>query len=194
MQSVTSKTKKILIDAARELFALRGKANTTMNDIAEASNKGRRTLYTYFRNKDDVYRAVVENEVNLVLEVLRENSKDDLTPYNKLKNHIIIHLDSIKKSVTRNGSLRADFFKDIYEVERTRLRMDSIELKIIRDILESGIEAGEFKRVNVETFATIILYSLKGLEVPYIRERIGSEFDEDKKSVIELIFRGIKRT
>ena len=44
-----SKTKAKLVDVARQLFAKMGVENTTMNDIALASKKGRRTLYTYLR-------------------------------------------------------------------------------------------------------------------------------------------------
>lgn len=139
MSLSTSKTRKKLIDVSRELFALRGKKNITMNDIAEASKKGRRTLYTYFKNKDEVYKAVIENELNLVIIALEENAKKAIDAFEKLRNHIIIHLDLIKQSVTRNGTLRADFFKDIYEVERSRRKMDVIELKIIRNVWMKGL-------------------------------------------------------
>ena len=54
-----SKTRQKLVDVARQLFAKNGIANTTMNDIAVASGKGRRTLYTYFNRKEDVYSAVI---------------------------------------------------------------------------------------------------------------------------------------
>ena len=40
------KTKQMLLEKARQLFAKSGYENTTMNDIAEASQRGRRTLYT----------------------------------------------------------------------------------------------------------------------------------------------------
>ena len=56
-----SKTRQKLVDVARQLFAKNGIANTTMNDIAVASGKGRRTLYTYFSRKEDVYYAVIES-------------------------------------------------------------------------------------------------------------------------------------
>lgn len=187
-----SKTKQQLIDVARELFGSIGKKNVTMNDIAEASNKGRRTLYTYFRNKDEVYRAVVENELKIVLDTLRANAKQDIDPYSKLKGHITTHLDSVKKTVTRNGTLRADFFRDIYEVERTRRKMDIIEQGLIQDILQEGVDLGEFKQMDTELIATIILYSLKGLEVPYIRQNISSDFDENRNDIVEFIFKGIK--
>lgn len=43
------KTRAKLVDVARQLFAKKGVDATTMNDIAVASKKGRRTLYTYLK-------------------------------------------------------------------------------------------------------------------------------------------------
>ena len=60
MPMTVSKTREMLIDVARQLFARMGVDNTTMNDIALASKKGRRTLYTYFKSKNEIYLAVVE--------------------------------------------------------------------------------------------------------------------------------------
>lgn len=191
MTASTSKTRKQLIDVARELFALRGKRNITMNDIAEASKKGRRTLYTYFKSKDEVYKAVIENEVNLVVDSLAENARKAIEPFEKLKNHIFIHLDAIRSSVTRNGTLRADFFRDIYEVERSRRKMDVIELKIIKEILEEGLVTADFKKMDTEMFSVIILYALRGLEIPYIRQNLTNEFKENKDEIVEFIFKGI---
>ena len=58
-----SKTRTRVVDVARGLFAKQGRENTTMNDIAVASGKGRRTLYTYFKNKEDIYFAVIDTEL-----------------------------------------------------------------------------------------------------------------------------------
>ena len=55
MSKKMSNTKKMLIEVARVLFSKNGKKEDTMNDIAEASKKGRRTLYTYFNNKEEIY-------------------------------------------------------------------------------------------------------------------------------------------
>ena len=54
----------MLIEVARQLFAENGKKDVTMNDIAAASKKGRRTLYTYFNNKEEIYRAVIDKELD----------------------------------------------------------------------------------------------------------------------------------
>ena len=44
MTTTISKTRSTLIDVAQQLFAKQGVENTTMNDIAKASQRGRRTL------------------------------------------------------------------------------------------------------------------------------------------------------
>lgn len=193
MLSKNTKTRKKLIEVARDLFAQYGKKNVTMNDIAEASKKGRRTLYTYFKSKEDIYKAVIDNELSIILDKLMLVSEQKNDPETKLNQHITTHLDAVKDAVSRNGSLRADFFHDIYEVERTRRKIDMKEIDLIRKILEEGVEKRIFKRVNIELTAMIIFYALKGLEVPYIRQGISTEFEKNKNSIVEFVFSGIRK-
>ena len=65
------KTRDKFIEVARQLFARKGVENTTMNDIASASDKGRRTIYTYFKSKRDIFNAVIESETDQLLNRLR---------------------------------------------------------------------------------------------------------------------------
>ncbi|MBP6610917.1 MAG: helix-turn-helix transcriptional regulator, partial [Paludibacter sp.] len=88
MSKKMSNTKKMLIEVARELFAKHGKKDVTMNDIAEASQKGRRTLYTYFNNKEEIYKAVIDRELHTVLDRLNKAAADNKEPDAKLTNHI----------------------------------------------------------------------------------------------------------
>lgn len=193
MSKKMSNTKKMLIEVARELFDKNGKKDVTMNDIAEASKKGRRTLYTYFNNKEEIYKAVIDKELDQVIERLYLVTAETTEPDIKLTNHIITHLDAIKYIVTRNGSLRADFFHDIYEVERTRRKVDVKEIALIKNILIEGVAKRVFKNMDTDLSAMIIFYAIKGLEVPYIRQNISDEFEKNKKSIVEFVLQGIKR-
>ena len=74
------RTRRHIIDVARQLFAKRGLANTTINDIAIASGKGRRTLYTYFVNKEDIYSAVIESELERLSDKLDAVAKKKYFP------------------------------------------------------------------------------------------------------------------
>lgn len=183
----------MLIEVARELFASRGKRNITMHDIAEASKRGRRTLYTYFNNKDEIYRAVVDKELEYLLEQLTNASFENVEPDVKLRNHIITHLDAIKYVVNRNGSLKADFFMDIYGVERARRKIDLAEIEIIRRILQEGIVKKIFKPMDIELSSVIIFHAIKGLEVPYIRQNLTSAFEKNKNKIVDFVFSGINR-
>ena len=115
-----SKTRQKLVDVARQLFAKNGIANTTMNDIAVASGKGRRTLYTYFSRKEDVYYAVIESELERLSDKLDEVANCKMRPQDKIIELIYTHLSMIKETVVRNGNLRAEFFRNIWMVENIR--------------------------------------------------------------------------
>lgn len=119
-----SKTRAQLVDVARQLFARMGVENTTMNDIALASKKGRRTLYTYFKSKEDIYLAVIESQLDILLDTMKRVADKHISPDEKMLEMIYTRLDVVKEVVYRNGTLRADFFRDIWKVEKARKRFD----------------------------------------------------------------------
>ncbi len=186
-----SKTRQLLVDVARQLFALHGKSKVTMNDIAVASNRGRRTLYTYFRNKDEVYLAVIENELDHLIERLQVVMSKNLTPEKKLEEYIFVRFEAVKEAVERNGSLRSDFFRNIYEVEKARRPIDMKEIRMLRTILEEGIEKNIFTIKNPQWAAMMILYALKGVEAPYLKQNIGKYIKENRVLITNSIFNGI---
>lgn len=174
-----SKTRAKLVDVARQLFAKKGVDDTTMNDIAVASKKGRRTLYTYFKSKEDIYMAVVESELEMLSDAMEQVAKKDITPDEKILKLIETHLDSIKMVVYRNGTLRASFFRNIWRVEAVRKNFDTKEIKLFKQVLAEGKDKGIFDIDNVDIIADIVHYCIKGIEVPYIRGQIAEELDDE---------------
>ena len=173
-----SKTRARLVDVARQLFAKKGVDNTTMNDIAVASTKGRRTLYTYFKSKEEIYVAVVESELDKLSDALDKVAAEDIAPDLKILKLIETHLDAIKLIVHRNGSLRASFFRDIWQVERVRRNLNLHEIALFKQVLTEGNNMGLFEVENVDILADILHYCVKGIEVPYIRGKIGDDLDD----------------
>lgn len=173
------KTRAKLVDVARQLFAKKGVEDTTMNDIAQASKKGRRTLYTYFKSKEQIYMAVVESELEMLSTQMEKAASKPVSPDKKILELIMTHLDAIKMVVYRNGTLRADFFRDIWRVEAMRKEFDRKETVLFRRVLHEGKEQNLFDIDNVEITADILHYCIKGIEVPYIRGQIGEELDDE---------------
>lgn len=174
-----SKTRQKLIDIARQLFAKRGVANTTMNDIAVASGKGRRTLYTYFNSKEEVYSAVIESELERLSDKLDEVAAMKMRPLDKVIELIYTHLSMIRETVVRNGNLRAEFFRNIWMVEKVRKKFDDYEKDLFCKVYQDGKADGEFDIDDVNLVADITHYCIKGLEVPFIYGRIGHGLTEE---------------
>ena len=174
-----SKTRQKLVDVARQLFAKNGFENTTMNDIAISSGKGRRTLYPYFKSKEEVYYAVIESELERLSDKLDEVAAKKIRPQEKIIELIYTHLSMIKETVVRNGNLRAEFFRNIWMVEKQRKNFDEDEIELFRKVYSEGKAEGEFDIENVELVADITHYCIKGLEVPYIYGRLGHGMTEE---------------
>lgn len=175
-----TKTRQKLLEVARELFAHKGLEATTMNDIAAASGRGRRTLYTYFRNKEEIYYAVIEEELERLSEKMDEVAVMNVEPEEKIFTLIYTHLSIIRDTVARNGTLRAEFFRNIWMVEKVRKAFDVEEHRILQKVLQEGVDKGRFRIENVGLMADIVYYSVKGLEVPYIYDRLGVGLSEDE--------------
>ncbi|MCR4914735.1 MAG: TetR/AcrR family transcriptional regulator [Prevotella sp.] len=186
-----SKTRQLLVDVARQLFAKNGLENTTMNDIAQASGKGRRTLYTYFKSKDDIYYAVIETELERLSDKLDEVASRKISPQEKVIELIYTHLSMIRETVVRNGNLRAEFFRNIWMVEKVRQAFDHEELELYRRVIKEGCEKGQFNVENEDLLADVIHYCIKGLEVPYIfgRLRNGMTEDSSRPVVVNMVRR-----
>ena len=191
-----SKTKAKLVDVARQLFAKMGVENTTMNDIALASKKGRRTLYTYFKSKEDIYMAVVESELDMLSDMMKRVAEKNISPDEKMIEMIYTRLDAVKEVVFRNGTLRANFFRDIWRVEKVRKRFDAKEILLFKDVLREGVEKGVFRIDDIDMTAELVHYCVKGIEVPYIRGHIGAKLDDETrdKNVVNLVFGALHRT
>lgn len=190
-----SKTRLKLVDVARQLFAKKGVDNTTMNDIAVASKKGRRTLYTYFKSKEAIYSAVVESELEKLYDAMEDVANEAIDPDEKIMKLIKTHLDTIKLVVYRNGTLRAGFFRNIWRVEAIRKNFDDKEMKLFNRILTEGKERGLFDIANVEVITSIIHYCVKGIEVPYIRDKIAEDIPDETawSYVTKIVFAALGR-
>lgn len=191
-----SKTREKFIEVARQLFARKGVENTTMNDIASASDKGRRTIYTYFKSKRDIYNAVIEQETDIVMGRLRTIVAKPVPADIKLKEYIEVHFETMREVVSRNGTLRAWFFRDVRKVDRARRAVSRKETILLHQILSEGVAENIFEIENIPRMAMVITKTIQGLDVPYIREDIsetGVDKDELANIFSSIMLNGLKK-
>lgn len=192
---MVSKTRERFIEVARQLFARKGVENTTMNDIASASSKGRRTIYTYFKSKREIFNAVITSETDELLSRLRKIVEENIPAQEKLVRYIDCRFDTMSEIVSRNGTLRAGFFRDVRKVDRARKLITDKESSLLREILREGVEQGVFFIRELDSASLVITHTLHGLDVPYVRDNISKEGvtpEQLKKYITKLILFGIK--
>jgi AcrR family transcriptional regulator len=162
---MASKTREKLIDVARQLFVHKGLENTTMNDIALASDKGRRTIYTYFKNKREIYNAVLEQESEKLVGTLRQMVNSKASSKEKLRIFILTRLEHGYAMGSSYTSIKALFKFDIRRLERVRRLVYDKEHDILMEILEEGINNGTFKAERCEYLDAFLIKSIQGISL-----------------------------
>lgn len=146
MTAIASKTRERLLDVARQLFASNGVERTTMNDIATASDKGRRTIYTYFKNKKEIYDAVIEREADAIVKRFRDIVYSDLEPVEMLQSYIRARFDVVDETIkaSTTSQLISYITLDHKRLERIRLLAVEKERGLFNAMIANGIARGVF--------------------------------------------------
>lgn len=162
------KTRDRLIEVARQLFARKGVANTTMNDIAEASEKGRRTIYTYFRNKKEIYNAVLETESDRMVTSLRAIAQSSEPAEECLRRFLLSRLEHGRTIGSAYSSLIAWLKFDLKRMERIHKLVSDKERSLLESILDRGIREGCFDAARCQLLRGFIERCFNGLDLSNI--------------------------
>lgn len=193
------KTREKLIDVARQLFAHKGIENTTMSDIANASDKGRRTIYTYFKNKREIYNAVIEKESEQLVARLRSVTTADMSPVEKLCRFIDLRIDVVVDAVAHhhdNTVLHSLLMRDVKRMERIRQLAIEKELDMLKAIIREGLKTGDFDPEKVDGVYASMIMLFQGIELSYMRNnfhQIGVDPSKMRDQVKQYIITAIKK-
>lgn len=191
---MVTKTRDRLIEVARQLFAHQGIENTTMNDIATASDKGRRTIYTYFRNKRDIYNAVVERESDQLMGRLAEVTMAQMAPADKLRTFLEERFGLFLSAFTRRDSFRALFGRDFKRLEKLHRLVFAKELALLQRVLDEGVEAGVFDPARAALLPGLEAMAFQGIDYSHFRDNFkdtGLGMERVKRDVVDYIMGGI---
>lgn len=84
MGAKAERTRLSLITAARQVFAEQGYFDTKLSDITDRAGCSAGTLYTYFRNREDILAAVIEKSYRPVLNP-GHSPGNDLDPVDRIR-------------------------------------------------------------------------------------------------------------
>ena len=193
--SESTEKKDRIISTAQDLFAHFGIQKTTMDDIARAAGMGKATLYYYFKNKEDIFAAVINKEINILKDKIANAISKVETPQDKLLQYISVrvkHLGSLKNYYS---TLTEELFMHYPFVEQMRIESVNHEIDIIKGILKLGVQKGIFIIEDVGIVARSIVIALKGLEFPILFDKTGiiDDIDNAIEIMLNILFKGLEK-
>lgn len=184
--------KASILDAARSLFAKFGYKKTTMEDIAVELHKGKSSLYYYFKNKEDIFQAVIDWEQGVLLKKLHEVVQSDQEPKDKLNNYVLTRMKTISELENYFKALTDERFGGIEFVKKVKESSEKEEIDMIKLILDDGIKSESFQIKNTMMGAMAIALSLKGMELPMLQATHKYEdVVEHVQNVMNILFFGL---
>lgn len=183
-----TESKKIILEAASEVFAERGYSRTTIREVARRAGISIGGIYIYFQNKEELYLELTRDQMETFrkgTEMLRD--KEPLVALNAL---IEYYLDyAIKKTSLVSMHIKEHDLEFKKTLKKTFF--DS-QKKLVIDILKKGVTEGIFKDINCKETAEVILFSLRGAILDYLFGQI-SDLKKYGKTLYRLILNGIRR-
>jgi AcrR family transcriptional regulator len=194
--------KKLILKAARQLFDEKGIENTSMDDIAAAAEYTRRTLYTYFKSRDEI-------SLSILIEDLRtrwDEQKKALNEADTGLKKIIRWADSYYSFTLRYPhSIRLQLYWDFRGIDReligdeTFAAFETINSELaegLREIFHLGLSDGSLRSdLPVDLTISQFLYSYRSI----LNRALSSSYsfasfgpDEYVKYYLETFIRNIK--
>ncbi len=142
-------TRNLLLDAAEKVFLEKGFSHTSLNDIARAADLTRGAVYWHFKNKADLFEAMVER-VRLPAETLGDcgTSGENADPLGRLRDFAILALKETAVNQRRRRVFTILFHRFEYNQEARTLevRQQSAFMDCARRVeqsLTAAVEAGQ---------------------------------------------------
>lgn len=184
-----------IINAARGLFQRFGLLKTTMEDIAKAAGKGKSTLYYYYASKDEIFSAMVKEDMEEVFTFVSSSVSKADSAEEKLKAFSNTKIKALHQKVSLYGIVLGEISENHRLIKELKKEYEAKELDLLKSILLFGIKNREFKKVSKEDLdhlSYIMLSSIRGTEIGVLEECPMKKITDRLDFVRNLLFHGIK--
>ena len=153
--------KKQILDCALHLFGKNGYYQTQISDILQAANVSRGTIYQYFKNKDDIFGAILEILYADWKKILSDLPPSDSEEFRNGKKFFIHQIKITLKFFIDNPdycSILLNIGLGVNEnFDRILRRLDRQMVELIVNYISSGIKLGRIKPgLNMELISNMI--------------------------------------
>jgi len=176
-----------ILNAAERVFAARGFHGANVSEIAKEAQFATGTVYLYFKDKEDIYQALIEKGLEDFLSCVREKTQQLADPVEKLRCFLTekfrffeAHRDFFKLYITEGNSFQSAFSG---EKRKECLAKHMQIVDISSAIMREGQRAGVFKPFDPKEMA----YMFGGLSNYLMMKLIFEDSAESIETKADLV-------
>ena len=185
-----------ILAAALDLFSQKGYHNVSMHEVAEQAEFAVGTLYKFFQNKEDLYKAMVLEQCDKFEEALMQAIEKPDDEVEKLRNYVRTKSERFRSNLPFVRLFLAESRGVSFNIkagldEELRQRYYGF-LERLASIFDSGIKNHRLKKIAAPYFLAVALDSvidaslLLWLDAP---ER--HPYPEDPDTILDVFFQGL---
>jgi len=186
------KKRELILQIARKLFARYGLKKTSVDDIATEARIGKATIYYYFKSKQEIFKDVVERELAILKNAIREAISREDSPQGKLRAFILTRISRTHELVNLYRVTKDVVTELLPDLEKIRESHFIEEMNTIKEILSEGVRKGIFKAKRIELTSLAMVSVLKGLEYPWVLNGEPIDIEKNVDAILEILFKGIE--
>lgn len=187
-----------IVNAAIRVFARKGLEKGKIADVAKEAGIGKGTVYEYFKSKEDIFSAIEMSVMGEMMGQVDRLVAEALSPTEKVQlimqrgTDVLFEMGDAVLIITELWAHGARGHWHGLE-ESSLVRMyDRFRVRIT-SVLRDGISKGEFRQMNVDGVATLILAFMDGLVWQFTMMKDEHRFAKVKTEAIRSFMKGIAR-
>lgn len=183
-----------ILTNARVLFQQQGLKKTTMDDIASRIGKCKGALYYYFSSKDEIFEAVLQQEMTEFFRQLSAATSAATGAREKLVAYCLTRLQKQQEISNLNILLKKDLIEFAGRLEPIKKKYDSLQVTLVKDILLEGIRDGAFRGMEpvfIHDLACLLVSTFKGLETPLHLDTRSQHLANKAGFIVQVMVDGI---
>lgn len=180
-----------IIDVAEEMFLTKGFEETTVSDIVGKIGVAQGLFYYYFKSKDEVFDAVAERLMDLLLIDLKVISQDNISdPPAKIQSFFA----ALYSMINEKKAIVNQFHQKSYEAMHQRLTVKLVEklTPVLVIIIRDGMNQGLFSLEEPDETAEIMLHGLEYYLNRLMQANLGAaELEKKIRSAASVLERAL---
>jgi AcrR family transcriptional regulator len=158
-----------ILQAAAQIFRLKGYHATSMQDIADAVHLQKASLYHHIESKQEILLAILDMALDILIDDLHQVVISDYSPEEKVKRAMSMYIERLTEDAGLAAVLLLEYRSLEPEVRTQHIQRRDRYEKLWRDLIREGVEANVFRPID-EAIATFALLGVQNWTITWFRE------------------------